>query len=76
MSWAAPTRGLCPEIRRTISDGRPARSAIALKMRGTWLSSSASPTSPSLLTERNSLPEAIPLPASHARTSVTLSRCR
>ena len=33
MSWAAPTRGLCPEIRRTISDGRPARSAIALKRR-------------------------------------------
>ena len=40
MSCAAPTRVLCPEMHETTSTGNPARPAMALKMRGTWLASS------------------------------------
>ena len=75
MSCAAPTRVLCPEIPCTTSTGSPARSAIALKIRGTWLASSRSPTAPRA-SERKSLPWETPLRSRHSRTSATLSRAR
>ena len=42
MSCAAPTRALWPENPSTTDSGSPARHAISLKMRGTWLGSSRS----------------------------------
>ena len=75
MSCAAPTRVLCPEMRETTSTGSPARSAMALKMRGTWLASSPSPSAPRH-SERNTRPWHTSLCASHSLTSARLSRAR
>ena len=75
MSWAAPTRVLCPEMRSTTSTGNPPWCAMALKMRGTWLASRRLPTAPRH-SERNTLPWRTPLRASHSLTSETLSLAR
>ena len=75
MSCAAPTRVLCPEMWCTTAPETPARLAIALKMRGIWLASSPSPTTPRHR-ERNSRPSHTPLRCIHSRTRPTLSRAR
>ena len=68
MSWVAPTRALCPERPCTTLSGTPARAAIALMIRGTWLGSRRSPRPSPLPTERNSRPPEIPalqMPRAH-----------
>ena len=75
MSWVAPTRVLCAEMRWTMSALIPAARAMRLKICPTCAASSESP---SMLrgNEWNPLPSCTPLRSTHTSTSASLSRAR
>ena len=74
MSCAAPTRALCPDSPSATSSGKPARRAIALKMRGIWLASSLSPSGRPGRRERNRRPFSMSARLRHSRTSASDGR--